>query len=261
MALVNRYFYQCCNPLGSGAPIYRTFEIDTAGTWTANVSTVIYTGDGSCYYYTTTSSLDPPEQSFSTEQYSTCPACDAANPNGCYYTFSACCDGSTFSIRRGDFAFENTYGPLTVGEIWRFSVTTATTSPTTFAFVGCASYITGVTGSTIYVQTGQTTVSVTTPGSWSNCNDCLTAYPCCVSGTVDNILCSYTDCCGTFVSGGSISDVVCFNPNLPHRGLVTSYTDVCSQVCPTPTPTPSNTTTTTPTPSQTTTNTRPVGSG
>ena len=31
MALVNRYFYQCCNPLGSGAPIYRTFEIDTAG--------------------------------------------------------------------------------------------------------------------------------------------------------------------------------------------------------------------------------------
>ena len=234
MALVNRYFYQCCNPLGSGAPIYRTFEIDTAGTWTANVSTVIYTGDGSCYYYTTTSSLDPPEQSFSTEQYSTCPACDAANPNGCYYTFSACCDGSTFSFRRGDFNLEELYGPLVVGDIWRFSVNLGG-SPDIKAFNGCVSYITGVTGSTIYVLTGTTSAIVQAPpGVYTDCTDCLTTYPCCVSGTVDSILCSYTDCCGTFVSGGTIADVVCFNPYKTHRGLVTSYTDACSQVCPTP---------------------------
>jgi len=248
MALVNRYFYQCCNPLGSDAPIYKTFEIDTAGTWVSNVSTVIYTGDGSCYYYTVTPSLDTPLQSFATEQYSTCPSCNAANPNGCYYTFSACCDGSTFSLRRGDYEFENTYGPLTVGEIWQFQVNLGGSAPNLYAFNGCASYITGVTGTTIYALTGSTSINVTFPGVYTDCNDCLTAYPCCVSGTVDNVLCSYTDCCGTFVSGGSINDVVCFSPYKPHRGLATTYTDACSQVCPTPTPTPTITVTPTVTP-------------
>ena len=259
MALVNRYFYQCCNPLGSGAPIYKTFEIDTAGTWTANVSTVIYTGDGSCYYYTATPSVDVPLQSFATQQYSTCPSCDAANPNGCYYTFSACCDGSTFSLRRGDFSFEDVYGTLTVGDIWQFTVNLGGV-PNIYAFRGCASYITGVTGNTIYATTGSTTVAASGPGAYIDCNDCLTIYPCCVSGTVDNILCSYTDCCGTFVSGGTIADVVCFNPYKPHRGLATPYTDACSQVCPTPTPTPTITVTptVTPTPGATTTPTPTV---
>jgi len=254
MALVNRYFYQCCNPLGSDAPIYKTFEIDTAGTWVANVSTVIYTGDGSCYYYTTTPSVDTPSQTFATEQYNTCPACNAANPNGCYYTFSACCDGSTFSLRRGDYEFENTYGPLNVGDIWQFTVSLGG-APNIYAFKGCASYITGVTGTTIYALTGSTSISVSVPGVYTGCTDCLTTYPCCVSGTVDNILCSYTDCCGTFVSGGSIGDIVCFNPYKPHRGLSTTYTDACSQVCPTstPTPTPTITPTVTPTPTITST--------
>jgi hypothetical protein len=259
MALVNRYFYQCCNPLGSDAPIYKTFEIDTAGTWVSNVSTVIYTGDGACYYYTATPSVDVPLQSFATQQYSTCPACDAANPNGCYYTFSACCDGSTFSLRRGDFSFEDVYGTLTVGDIWQFTVNLGGV-PNIYAFRGCASYITGVTGNTIYATTGSTTVAASGPGAYIDCNDCLTIYPCCVSGTVDNILCSYTDCCGTFVSGGSINDVVCFNPYKPHRGLATPYTDACSQVCPTPTPTPTITVTptVTPTPGATTTPTPTV---
>jgi hypothetical protein len=259
MALVNRYFYQCCNPLGSGAPIYKTFEIDTAGTWTANVSTVIYTGDGSCYYYTATPSVDVPLQSFATQQYSTCPSCNAANPNGCYYTFSACCDGSTFSLRRGDFSFEDVYGTLTVGDIWQFTVNLGGV-PNIYAFRGCASYITGVTGNTIYATTGSTTIAASGPGAYIDCNDCLTIYPCCVSGTVDNILCSYTDCCDTFVSGGTIADVVCFNPYKPHRGLATPYTDACSQVCPTPTPTPTITVTptVTPTPGATTTPTPTV---
>jgi hypothetical protein len=259
MALVNRYFYQCCNPLGSDAPIYKTFEIDTAGTWTANVSTVIYTGDGACYYYTATPSVDVPLQSFATQQYSTCPSCNAANPNGCYYTFSACCDGSTFSLRRGDFSFEDVYGTLTVGDIWQFTVNLGGV-PNIYAFRGCASYITGVTGNTIYATTGSTTVAASGPGAYIDCNDCLTIYPCCVSGTVDNILCSYTDCCGTFVSGGTIADVVCFNPYKPHRGLATPYTDACSQVCPTPTPTPTITVTptVTPTPGATTTPTPTV---
>jgi hypothetical protein len=177
----------------------------------------------------------------------------------CYYTFSACCDGSTFSLRRGDFSFEDVYGTLTVGDIWQFTVNLGGV-PNIYAFRGCASYITGVTGNTIYATTGSTTVAASGPGAYIDCNNCLTIYPCCVSGTVDNILCSYTDCCGTFVSGGTIADVVCFNPYKPHRGLATPYTDACSQVCPTPTPTPTITVTptVTPTPGATTTPTPTV---
>jgi len=88
MALVNRLFYSCAFGFG----VTKTFQIDTAGTWVNNQSSVIYSGDGACYVYTTSSSISSPKQSYATEEYSNCSACQTANPDNLYYTFSSCCD-------------------------------------------------------------------------------------------------------------------------------------------------------------------------
>ena len=83
MALVNRIFYSCA----FGLSVTKTFQIDTAGTWVSNQSSVIYSGDGACYVYTNGSSISSPKQSYATEEYSNCAACRTANPDNLYYTF------------------------------------------------------------------------------------------------------------------------------------------------------------------------------
>ena len=102
MALVNRLFYSCA----FGLSVTKTFQIDTAGTWVNNQSSVIYSGDGACYVYTSSSSISSPKQSYATEEYSNCAACQTANPDNLYYTFSSCCNSRivifNFSMSNGN---------------------------------------------------------------------------------------------------------------------------------------------------------------
>jgi hypothetical protein len=64
--------------------------------------------------------------------------------NNLFYTFSACCDGSTFSFRRGDIELGSDYVNGTT-----MYLTTVGTGGT---FDGCATVMTGYTGSTIYTD-------------------------------------------------------------------------------------------------------------
>ena len=68
----------------------------------------------------------------------------------------------------------------------------------------------------------------------------------CMSGLTDAPLWSYTDCCGTFVSGTTMGLYVCYDDRFPTVGVTAPY-GPCSTNCPTTTPTTTPTNTTTPT--------------
>lgn len=75
----------------------------------------------------------------------------------------------------------------------------------------------------------------------------------CVSGLTDAILWSYTDCCGTFVSGTTMGLYVCYDDRFPTEGITAPF-GPCSTNCVTPTPTTTPTNTQTPTITPTTCN-------
>jgi hypothetical protein len=92
MAILNYYFSACCD-----STVLKTFEIETTNFTTGDV--VIYNNE--CYGYTNNSSLDGPDDTFLTPNYTGLNACsDCLTSNPCLYTFSACCitSGLTFSI-------------------------------------------------------------------------------------------------------------------------------------------------------------------
>ena len=152
MALINARFTNCFS--GTGPAIQKTFEIESTGGWVANQSYVIYSGDGGCYSYSFNGGGAPvqtflvPDGTNVTGACNSLFGCPTVNldtyPNNLYYTFSACCDGSTFSFRRGDVGF----GPDYIDGI----VFLLNYSGTGGTFNGCATVITGYTGTTIYVD-------------------------------------------------------------------------------------------------------------
>jgi hypothetical protein len=172
MAFENKSFQNCFNYTGS--TIYKTFSIDTANSWTLNQSYVIYSGDGGCYTYVG-SGLGAPVATYSNptgtnvgggcNESTGCPSVNTdVYPNNLFYTFSACCDGSTFSFRRGDVEFGSDYVD---GDV--FYLTYFGTGGT---FDSCATVVTGITGTTIY--TDENATYGYTP-SYTDCNDCLTS--------------------------------------------------------------------------------------
>jgi hypothetical protein len=118
MALVNKIFSNCFT--GGGPAINKTFEIESTGGWTNNLSYIIYSGDGGCYYYSGTDSLGTPITTYlaptGTNAGGACNSstgCPSVNldvyPNNVYYTFSSCCTSSIISFRRGDIEIGSDY--------------------------------------------------------------------------------------------------------------------------------------------------------
>jgi hypothetical protein len=93
-------------------------------------------------------------------------------PNNLFYTFSACCDGSTFSFRRGDIELGSDYVNGTTMYL-NYGGTGGT-------FNGCATVITGYTGSTIYTDNNCAFSYLST---FSDCPDCEIYYPCSTTPT------------------------------------------------------------------------------
>lgn len=162
-------------------------------------------------------------------------------------TFSACCvsSGLTFSIPAAELP-----GPVSIGEVYRVTVDdNAPLVPPVTIFDGCATVVVG-SSPTVYSGAGYSNLL---QGPYVDCSTCQTSdIECCVSGQVDSINVSYTDCCGNFVSGGTPGNIVCFNPNYPFRGFA-AYGTTCSITCASPTPTPTFTQTPSITPSITST--------
>ncbi len=188
MALVNAFFRNCFT--GGGPTITKVFEIDNTATWTVNQSYVIYSGDGACYYYFINGGSTP-KQTFLTPDGSSiggacntsdgCPAVnDGMYPDNLYYTFSACCDGSTISFRRGDIELSDEWVDGRFGYL--------TYNGTGGTFSGCVQIITGYTGSTIYIDTAPvyaytSTIPIPPYSYFSSCADCETYNPCAATPT------------------------------------------------------------------------------
>jgi hypothetical protein len=175
MALVNKLFQNCFNYTGD--TIYKTFTIDDASGWTVNQSYVIYSGDGACYVYIGSSINSPVSTYLSPTGTNVGGACNSSTgcpsvntnmyPNNLFYTFSACCDGSTFSFRRGDVELGSDYVNGTT-----MALSYVGTGGT---FNGCATVITGYTGTTIYTDNNCTFSYLST---FTDCSDCETYSPC-----------------------------------------------------------------------------------
>jgi len=175
MALVNKLFQNCFNYTGD--TIYKTFTIDDASGWTVNQSYVIYSGDGACYVYIGSSLNSPVSTYLSPTGTNVGGACNSSTgcpsvntnmyPNNLFYTFSACCDGSTFSFRRGDVELGSDYVNGTT-----MALSYVGTGGT---FNGCATVITGYTGTTIYTDNNCTFSYLST---FTDCSDCETYSPC-----------------------------------------------------------------------------------
>lgn len=237
MALNNYYFTACCDP-----SVIKTFQVEDTNFVIGDV--VDY--DNECYTYTGNLSIDGPDDTFTNPDYSGVDACsDCLDVHPCLYHFSACCvtSGLTFSVLNVDIP-----QPLNIGETWKVRII----SDSAYEFDACAIIVTGITPSTIYSGSGYT-ISLT--GPYTDCADCTTNdTSCCVSGSVDSVDVFYVDCCGNFVSGGTIPSDVCFDPNYPFSGFSVWGADcVVSCVSPTPTPTltPTPTPPVSPTPSST----------
>ena len=181
MALQSAVFQNCFNYTGD--TIYKAFTIDNTSGWTLNQSYVIYSGDGACYAYISSSSFLIPVSTYlapdATNVSGACNSstgCPSVNtnmyPNNLFYTFSACCDGSTFSFRRGDIELSSDYVNGTT--MWLNYGGTGGT------FNGCATVITGYTGSTIYTDNNCT---FSYSSTFSDCLDCETYYPCSTTPT------------------------------------------------------------------------------
>ena len=177
MALENRLFKNCFN--GGGPDIYKTFEIETTGGWSINLSYVIYDGDGSCYVYVGTPSIAPALATFLTPDgtnvagacntSSGCPSVNAdVFPNNVYYTFQSCCDDEIISFRRGDIELDSDWVNLNVVYL-DYSGSGGDVN-------GCYRILTGYTGTTIYIDNSATFSY--TPYYSTNCADCTTYYPC-----------------------------------------------------------------------------------
>lgn len=157
-------------------------------------------------------------------------------------TFSACCisSGMTFSIPLADLP----YSGISVGEVYKVVIgNLGPELPPITEFDACAMVVSG-TSTTVYSAAGYSIMLT----QYSSCTECQTfGIECCVSGTVDSLLVSYTDCCGIFVSGGTPGDIVCFDPNYPFRGIA-GYGVPCTTPCASPTPTMTPSVTSTPLP-------------
>ena len=266
MALVTGVFQNCFNYTGD--TIYKAFTIDNTNGWTVNKSYVIYSGDGACYAYISSPSLLIPVSTYlspdATNVNGACNSstgCPSVNtnmyPNNLFYTFSACCDGSTFSFRRGDIELSSDYVNGTT--MWLNYGGTGGT------FNGCATVITGYTGSTIYTDNN---CAFSYSSTFSDCLDCETYYPCsttptptktptptptttpiiCGSGITTTSSVYYTDCCGNFINSNlTIGTVVAFNYGQPYNGI-TKLNAPATTTCLTPTPTRTQTPTPTLTP-------------
>jgi len=243
MALQNYYFSACCD-----SSVIKTFEVEDTNFSVGDV--VDYNNE--CFGYTGNLSIDGPDATYTLPDYSgatPCADCIAVNP--CLYTFSACCvtSGLTFSIPNSEIP-----QTLTLGEVWRVTVEDMVNPYNPFNFDGCATVVSG-TSITIYSGANY---SISLTGDFVDCATCQsTSIDCCVSGTVDNVNVYYTDCCGNFVSGGTVATDVCFDPNFPFGGFST-WGSSCSVPCTTPTPTPTITDTPTQTPTFTPTQTPTV---
>ena len=172
MAIKNKLFVNCCTGTGSGG-IYKTFTVETTA-FTTSLSSVVYSGDGACYAYTGVDSIQTPVQTFLTADYYSvgggCPPCRTANPNTCYYSFSSCCDNTTFSFRRGDIELGSSYQE---GDTFYWVVQDGPT----VLFEGCSVVVSAITGSTIYNVTGGS-VSATYSLGYTDCADCISTNPC-----------------------------------------------------------------------------------
>ena len=184
MALVKGLFSNCFT--GGGPQILKVFEIDNTATWTVNQSYVIYSGDNACYSYLGTTVAGTPKQTFLTptgtnaagacNSSSGCPTVNTdMYPNNLYYTFSACCDGSTMSFRRGDLELSTDYVNGATGYL--------TYNGTGGTFNGCVTVVTGYTGSTIYIDNTatysfSTTIPIPPYSYFADCTDCELYHPC-----------------------------------------------------------------------------------
>ena len=188
MALINAIFTNCFS--GTGPAIQKTFQIDNTGGWVANQSYVIYSGDGACYSYSFNGGATPLQTFLVPDGTNVLGACNSGSgcpsvntdmyPNNLYYTFSACCDGSTFSFRRGDVEFSTDYVD---GAIFNLSY-----SSSAGTFNGCATVITGYIGSTIYIAplptySYSTTIPIPPYTYFVDCADCITYSPCATTPT------------------------------------------------------------------------------
>lgn len=171
----NKYFVSCCYGLSNPSPVYKTFEVNTSAFQIA-ISSVVYSGDGLCYAYLGTTSSDTALQSFivpftNDVSQGACGACNESNDTECVYTFSDCCDNTTFSFRRGDVEMSNDYIDGNVYSINYFGVGGS--------YVGCATATTGFTGDTLYIDTNPTFFYVTAAGCDDSgvCPSCPTQTP------------------------------------------------------------------------------------
>lgn len=171
----NKYFVSCCFGLSDPNPVYKTFEVNTSAFQIA-ISSVVYSGDGLCYAYLGTNSFDTPAQTFivpftNDSSQGACGACLDSNLTECVYTFTDCCDGSTFSFRRGDVEMSNDYVDNSVYAITYYGVGGS--------YVGCATATTGFTGDTVYIDTNPTFSYVLTAGcdDSGSCPSCPSPTP------------------------------------------------------------------------------------
>ena len=171
----NKYFVSCCFGLSDPDPVYKTFEVNTAAFQIA-ISSVVYSGDGLCYAYLGTNSFNTPAQTFLSPytndvSQGACGACTESNTTECVYTFTDCCDGSTFSFRRGDVEMSTDYVDNSTFSISYYGVGGS--------YVGCATATTGFTGDTLYIDTNPTFSYVLTAGcdDSGNCPSCPSPTP------------------------------------------------------------------------------------
>jgi hypothetical protein len=155
------YYYYIPDGINVGTQLYTILTPDTSVPLTATInviygfssSQVIEIVNGVIAGIYNFSSLPPCSTSVP------CPTPPPTPPPPIYYSFSACCDGSTFNLELGDLT-------PSIGDTYYFTSGNGVNS-----FSGCASVIAS--------NSGYVLKTVNTAQSYETCDECTTEYPCC----------------------------------------------------------------------------------
>jgi hypothetical protein len=195
------YYYYILDGIAIGTQLYTTPTASIPLTTTLKVvyapSQVVQIVNGIITGITNFSSLPPCSTSVP------CPTPPPTPPPPIYYSFSACCDGSTFNLELGDLT-------PSIGDTYYFTSGNGVNS-----FSGCASVIAS--------NSGYVLKTVNTAQSYETCDECTADHPCCecvriiFTGTSSessyNV--SFTDCDGNTQSEtiGAFSEAFCVSAN------------------------------------------------
>jgi hypothetical protein len=199
------YYYYIPDGIRVGTQLYTVLTPDTSVPLTATInviygfssSQVIEIVNGVIAGIYNFSSLPPCSTSVP------CPTPTPTPPPPIYYSFSACCDGSTFNLELGDLT-------PSIGDTYYFTSGSGANS-----FSGCASVIAS--------NSGYVLKTVNTAQSYETCDECVIEHPCCecvriiFTGTSGestyNV--SFTNCSGNTQSEtiGFFSEAFCVSAN------------------------------------------------